>query len=164
MRAPRLLLLRNALALAMPPVLPLTLRLSFGMSCATLALRLTLRYHRHAMANRRGVFQAQLGCQMCGTKFKTRFPTRAKYCSRACRARYHRKMVSYRQWIARGRVDPPPITEVSMTCKSCGKRLKTLFPKRSKFCSHACGSRWHRWQVTCRKYYAKQEAIAVLCR
>jgi len=39
-------------------------------------------------------------CQMCGKKFRTKYPTRARYCSEACRSRWKRVHRRYRSWLA----------------------------------------------------------------
>jgi hypothetical protein len=39
-------------------------------------------------------------CQMCGTKFLTRFPTRAMYCSSACAQRGVRVKRRFAKWQA----------------------------------------------------------------
>jgi hypothetical protein len=42
----------------------------------------------------------QVLCQMCGKRFAPVHPTRAKYCSRACRQRYRRRQVTAKKWRA----------------------------------------------------------------
>jgi len=39
-------------------------------------------------------------CRMCGTRFHTKFPARAKYCSLACRARAFRNNKRFKTWHA----------------------------------------------------------------
>jgi hypothetical protein len=39
-------------------------------------------------------------CQMCGKIFKTKQPTRAKFCSDACSCRWRRIHIRYRAWLA----------------------------------------------------------------
>ena len=39
-------------------------------------------------------------CRMCGTRFHTKFPARAKYCSLACRARAFRTNKRFATWQA----------------------------------------------------------------
>ena len=39
-------------------------------------------------------------CQMCGNRFQTKLPTRAKYCSLACRVRAFRTNTRYGKWLA----------------------------------------------------------------
>jgi len=37
-------------------------------------------------------------CKMCGTKIRTLYPTRQRYCSIACRSRAQRSRIRYRAW------------------------------------------------------------------
>ena len=48
-------------------------------------------------------------CQVCGTKFKTKLPTRAKWCSNACKSRMRRAEVRYEKWRAMMEAQGHPI-------------------------------------------------------
>jgi hypothetical protein len=38
-------------------------------------------------------------CEVCGTKFMTKQPRRAKYCSRQCGGRARRIRIRYQEWL-----------------------------------------------------------------
>jgi hypothetical protein len=64
--------------------------------------RYTLEYSMRKASDSKATMKkwAYVNCKMCGKKFDTAYPTRAKYCSNACALRFYRRM----HWIAIGKI------------------------------------------------------------